>query len=72
MKYAEPRRINEIANQNLTSNQRVGSSSLSGRATFLNENAIFAVPNACRVPSPGPIVRVLSEFSKNLACKYIT
>ena len=34
MKYAEPRRINEIANQNLTSNQRVRSSSLSGRATF--------------------------------------
>ena len=34
MKYAEPRRINEIANQNLTTNQKVGSSSLSGRATF--------------------------------------
>jgi hypothetical protein len=34
MKYAEPRRINEIANQNLTLNQRVGSSSLSGRATL--------------------------------------
>src|SRR6266480_7443584 len=34
MKYAEPRRINEIANQNLTTNQKVGSSSFSGRATF--------------------------------------
>src|SRR5438046_7308937 len=28
MKYAEPRRINEIANQNLTTNQKVGSSIL--------------------------------------------
>jgi hypothetical protein len=34
MKYAEPRRINEIANQNLTLNQRVGSSSLPGRASI--------------------------------------
>jgi hypothetical protein len=33
MKYAEPRRINEIANQNLTTNQKVGSSSPPGRAT---------------------------------------
>jgi len=30
MKYAEPRRINEIANQNLTTNQKVGSSSPPG------------------------------------------
>src|SRR2546426_8593450 len=30
--YAEPRRINEIANANLTTNQKVGSSSLSGCA----------------------------------------
>jgi hypothetical protein len=34
MKYAEPRRINEIANQNLTTNQKVGSSSPPGRAIF--------------------------------------
>jgi hypothetical protein len=33
MRHAEPRQINEITNRNLTSNQRVGSSSLSGRAT---------------------------------------
>ena len=38
MNYAEPRRINEIANQNSTSNQRVGSSSLSGRASLLRQN----------------------------------
>src|SRR6266568_939160 len=30
--YAEQRRINEIANHNLATNQKVGSSSLSGRA----------------------------------------
>src|SRR5229473_2735087 len=33
-KYAEPRQINEIANQNLTTNQKVGSSSPPGRATL--------------------------------------
>ena len=41
-KYAEPRRINEIANQNLTSNQRVGSSSLSGRA--ISKDTVFSIP----------------------------
>src|SRR5258708_30696079 len=33
-KYAEPRQINEIANQNLATNQKVGSSSPPGRAIF--------------------------------------
>ena len=45
MKYAEPRRINEIANQNLTSNQRVGSSSLSGRAKTLAKTMFFGSPS---------------------------
>src|SRR6266581_2262293 len=40
MKYAEPRRINEIANQNLTSKQGVASSSLAGRATSLETHSI--------------------------------
>jgi hypothetical protein len=51
------------------SNQRVGSSSLSGRAIFLNENAVFAIPNAGGEPSPVPIVRVLSEFAVGRAGK---
>jgi hypothetical protein len=49
---AEPRRINEIANQGLTSNQRVGSSSLSGRATFhRTKKALQKISGAQLLPS---------------------
>jgi demethylmenaquinone methyltransferase / 2-methoxy-6-polyprenyl-1,4-benzoquinol methylase len=49
--------------RNCASNQKVGSSSPPGRATVLNENAVFAIPSApaaCLPPGR------LSEFSGNL------
>jgi len=45
IKYAEPRQINEIANQNLTTNQKVGSSSPPGRTIFPLTTTFFGRPS---------------------------
>jgi hypothetical protein len=44
MKHAEPRQINEIANQSLATNQKVGSSSPPGRAIF-PLNFVYVIQN---------------------------
>jgi len=49
----------------MATNQKVGSSSPPGRATFLNKNAVFAMPNAACLPRADcpSSVRVLGKPS---------